>query len=226
MIVIDHLSKSYGTKKVLEDINLTFNRGEVHGIIGNNGAGKSTLFKCIAGIEKHGGNISSDCKPLKNHLGFLHTEPYFFSRITGREYIRLLCNGRQITERNFEEKNIFDLPLNEYAVNYSTGMQKKLAITGILLQGNDYFIFDEPFNGLDIQSNIIVTALIHQLKTLNKVIIISSHIFSTLNDTCDKIHLLKNASIHQSLDKEEFGAMEQEMKALTIGNRIERLQLK
>lgn len=225
MIKIENLAKSYGNKRVLQDINLNFKRGEVNGIVGDNGSGKTTLFKCIAGVEKHEGTIVSDHNQLKDHLGFLHTEPYYFSKITGKEYIQLLCNGRQTDEKDINAKNVFDLPLNEYAVNYSTGMKKKLAITGILLQRNDYFILDEPFNGLDIQSNIIVTAIIHKLKELNKVIIISSHIFSTLNDTCDHIHLLKNGSIIKSVFKQEFEELEEEMKSLTIGSKIERLNL-
>jgi ABC-2 type transport system ATP-binding protein len=64
---------------------------------------------------------------------------------------------------------------------------KKLALTAILLQENKFFILDEPFNGVDIQSNIIITELIIKLKELGKTILISSHIFSTLNDTCDEI---------------------------------------
>jgi ABC-2 type transport system ATP-binding protein len=70
-------------------------------------------------------------------------------------------------------------------------MKKKLAITAILLQENSYFILDEPFNGLDIQSNIILTEIILKLKELDKIVLISSHIFSTLSDTCDEIHLLR-----------------------------------
>lgn len=226
MIIIQQLSKSYGAKIVLRNINLTFKRGEVHGIVGNNGAGKSSLFRCIAGMEPYEGVISSEYMQLKDHLGFLDTDPYFFSKITGSEYLRLIENGRQLKDCDFEDKNIFDLPLKEYAVNYSTGMKKKLAITGILLQNNDYFIFDEPFNGLDLQSNIIVSALILRLKALDKIILISSHIFSTLNDCCDRIHLLKDGSIEKSVDKADFGKIEQEMKRLTIGDKIEKLNLR
>ena len=64
-----------------------------------------------------------------------------------------------------------------------------------MLQENKYFILDEPFNGVDFQSNIIITEIIHKLKELGKTIIISSHIFSTLNDTCDEIMILENNSI-------------------------------
>jgi len=225
MIQIQHLSKSFGAKQVLSDISISFDKGKVYGIVGENGAGKTTLFRCIAGLEEYEGTISADRVPLKNHLGLLLTEPFFFSKITGAEYIRLLCNARGTKLTDIESRNVFDLPLNQYASTYSTGMQKKLAITAILLQGNDYFILDEPFNGVDIQSNIIIEEIIHKLRELNKTVIISSHIFSTLSDTCDEIHLLSQGSFTKSVLKEDFQALESEMKSATLGGKIDRLGL-
>ena len=226
MIKVSELTKSYGTKQVLKNINLTFSEGNVYGIVGENGAGKTTLFRCISGLEDYQGEVKSTLEPLKNHLGLLLTDPFFFSKITGKEYIRLLCNARGKTSLEFDSKNIFDLPLNQYASTYSTGMKKKLAITAILLQENEYFILDEPFNGVDIQSNIILTEIILKLKELNKIVIISSHIFSTLSDTCDEIHLLRKGEQVKSVQKSEFKNLEQEMKEIIIGNRIEKLELK
>lgn len=226
MIKIDRLSKSYNGNEVLKNITLEFSQGNVYGIVGENGAGKTTLFRCITGLESHEGIIISHLTPFKNHLGILLTDPFFFSKITGKEYIRLLCNARGKTNIDIESKNIFDLPLNQYASTYSTGMKKKLAITAILLQENEYFIFDEPFNGLDIQSNIILTEIILKLKALNKIVLISSHIFSTLSDTCDEILLLRKGEPIRLVKKTEFNELEQEMKAITIGNRIEKLELK
>lgn len=84
MINIENLTKYYGAHQVLKGINLQLASGQVHGIVGENGAGKTTLFKCIAGLEDYGGSISSDFTPLKNHLGFLQTDLFFFSKITGR----------------------------------------------------------------------------------------------------------------------------------------------
>ena len=226
MIKIKGLGKYYGKNEVLKGINMEFSKGKVYGIVGENGAGKTTLFRCIAGLESYNGEIISEIQPLKNHLGLLLTDPFFFSKITGKEYIRLLCNARNKKNINIDQKNIFDLPLNQYASTYSTGMKKKLAITAILLQENECFILDEPFNGVDIQSNIILTEIILKLKELNKTVLVSSHIFSTLSDTCDEIHLLRKGEQIKSVQKVNFKFLEQEMKETTIGNRIEKLELK
>lgn len=226
MIKIKGLNKNYGENEVLKGISMEFSRGMVYGVVGENGAGKTTLFRCIAGLESYNGEIISELQPLKNHLGLLLTDPFFFSKMTGKEYIRLLCNARNKKNINIEEKNIFDLPLHKYASTYSTGMKKKLAITAILLQENECFILDEPFNGVDIQSNIILTEIILKLKELNKTVLVSSHIFSTLNDTCDEIHLLKRGEKIKSVLKADFKLLEQEMKETSIGNRIEKLKLK
>ena len=226
MIKIEKLSKFYGKKQVLNTIELEFKKGKTYGIVGENGAGKTTLCRCISGLETYQGSISSDFNQLKDHLGLLLTEPFFFSKITGKEYIQLLANARQIKLSNIEDKNIFDLPLHQYASTYSTGMKKKLALTAILLQENDVFILDEPFNGVDIQSNLVITEIIKRYQKLDKTIIISSHIFSTLADTCDEIYLLKGGEIIRKVAQEDFNNLEAEMKEFTIGTRIDKLELK
>ena len=225
MIQIKNLSKSFGKNQVLKNIDLDFKKGKVYGVVGENGAGKTTLFRCIAGLEKYKGEVSSTINPLKNHLGLLLTEPFFFSKITGKEYIQLLVNARKVEITDIEERNVFDLPLSQYASTYSTGMKKKLALTAILLQQNDLYILDEPFNGVDIQSNQLITEIIHKLKSLEKLIILSSHIFSTLAETCDEIYLMKDGEIIKKVMREEFNNLEQEMKSFTIGNKLDKLGL-
>jgi len=225
MIKLKDLSKSYGNNKVLKNLNFEFKKGKTYGIVGINGAGKTTLFKCITGIEKCKGKISSEVVNLKNVIGYLETDPFFFEKMTGKEYIRLLSNARGINELNIDQKNIFDLPLNQYAETYSTGMKKKLALTAILLQKNEYFIMDEPFNGVDIQSNILIIEIIQELKRLNKTLLISSHIFSTLKDCSDQIVLLANGTFEKVVEQNEFSDFEEEMKQITIGNNIAKLEL-
>lgn len=225
MISIQKLTKSYGQKQVLNEINLDLEAGKVYGLIGQNGAGKTTFFRCLSGLEKFGGDIVSDHPNLKDKLGFLQTNPDFMSRITGWEYLKLVSIARGIQEEGFEEGNIFDLPLNEFAENYSTGMKKKLALQGILCQRNDLFLLDEPFNGVDIHSNMIISAIITKLKNHGKTIVISSHIFSTLSDICDQIILLKDGLISGIFEPSQFAGLEQEMKSFVIGNVLDRVKV-
>ena len=223
MVNIINLSKSYGNNKVLTNLNLELVSGQVAGMVGENGAGKTTLFKCIAGMENYEGRIEVKVNSLKESVGFLPTNPIFLSRITGWEYLKLLCVARKIKTENFEEQNIFDLPLNQYAETYSTGMKKKLALMGILLQKNEIYILDEPFNGVDIHSNMIISEIIKKLKAKQKTILISSHIFSTLSDCCDTIHLLKNGEISRMVTKEGFSTLDQEMQSFVVGDKVDRL---
>lgn len=81
MIKIENLSKFYGKNQVLNTINLEFEKGKVYGVVGENGAGKTTLFKCISGLESYNGIIKSDFRKLKDHLGLLLTEPFFFQKL-------------------------------------------------------------------------------------------------------------------------------------------------
>jgi ABC-2 type transport system ATP-binding protein len=225
MIELKGLKKSYGNNQVLKGITADFAPGKVYGIIGENGAGKTTLFRCLAGLIVHEGTVKAATPDFRHSLGFLQTNNYFFPRMTGREYLRLLCQARHISPEKLDERNVFELPLDEYAESYSTGMQKKLALLGVLLQHNDLLILDEPFNGVDIQSNIVITEIIHELKRLGKTILISSHIFSTLSATCDEIHLLREGLFIRSVTPSNYPELEREMIDVTVGDRVGRLGL-
>ncbi|MDR0264308.1 MAG: ATP-binding cassette domain-containing protein [Sphingobacterium sp.] len=225
MIELTNLSKSFGQHQVLHEVTYTFDSGKVYGIVGENGAGKTTLFRCIAGLENALGSVKSDLEPLKNNLGYLTSDPYFLSKLTGEEYIYLLTDARGKKIKNLSERNIFELPLKEYASSYSTGMKKKLALTATLLQDNNYYILDEPFNGIDLQSSIILTEIILRLKAMGKIILISSHIFSTLKDTCDEILVLEAGRISKSVKREQFGDFEEEMKEKILQKDIDKLWL-
>lgn len=225
MIHIHSLSKYFGDQKVLSSVQLDANRGEVIGIVGENGAGKTTLFKCMAGLYDYEGEIRCDVSPMKDILGLLVSEQTFIDKITAREYLHLMLLARKQGIDSIDSRNIFDLPLDAYISTFSTGMKKKLALLGVLLQNNEIFILDEPYNGVDIQSNLIISEIILELKRKNKLVIISSHIFSTLRDTCDRIYVLQNGSFTQCVERSDFDRLEDEMKQISIGNRLERLKI-
>lgn len=224
MIRLQNISKFFDSHQVLKDISVELHAGKVYGIVGQNGAGKTTLFRCIAGLESFHGAIHSEFEPLKNYIGFLQTEPYFIDKLTGEEYIYLFCNARNKELPDMNTQNIFDLPLKQYASTYSTGMKKKLALTAILMQKNDVFILDEPYNGVDIQSNILITEIILRLKAAGKTILVSSHIFSSLDAICDEIFLLQSGVMEKRVFKDEFSTLEKEMKAFAIGDKLDNLK--
>ena len=225
MIEVINLSKSYGSKTVLKHINVIFEPGKVYGIVGENGSGKTSFFRCMAEMEDYEGKIKTGYKEIKNHLGFLTAEPYFLPKITGEEHIYLMADARKIKLKNLQEKNIFKLPLKEYISQYSTGMKKKLAIMAVLFQQNDFIILDEPFNGIDLESSIILEEIIKMLKNKGKIILISSHIFSTLKNSCDVIYQIENGQFSNPYSPSTFGDLEDAMKSKILQNHFNNFSL-
>ena len=208
MIEIKQLTVSYNRTKVLTGLDLYISAGKIVGIVGENGAGKSTLFRTIAGLEKHGGHITSKFNPLRNHAAYLETVPPMISMITGEEYLILHCNAKQIPIPDFSENNPFNLPLKKYASSYSTGMKKKLAMSALLLTSADLYVLDEPFNGVDLKSNLQLKQMILDLKSHGHSVLISSHIFSSLAEICDEIHYLYSGVIKASSFEKPFSEIE------------------
>ena len=133
---------------------------------------------------------------------------YFYSNITGNEYLSLFKNSNFNTSKWNE---LFQLPLNQVVDEYSSGMKKKLAILSIIKQNKPINILDEPFNGLDIESTRIIRSIMLRLKEKGKTIIVTSHIIETLTNLCDYIHYLENGKIMFSKEKNEFKEFEREL---------------
>ena len=222
MIEIKALKKSFGKQAVLKGIFFNIKeQGEIVGMVGANGAGKTTLFRCIAGIEEFDGavSVSKDFNPI----GLLLSNPDYLSFMTAEEYLIFMCKARKIEGYNLEDANVFDLPLSKYASKFSTGMKKKLALTALLLQKNQFYILDEPFSGVDFESNLIINQIIQKLKEAGKTILISSHILSSLTDICDEIHFLKNGKIDNSVEKSDFGKINQNLDFINIEEKLSQL---
>ena len=223
MIQLVEISKAFGSHVVLDRLSFTFEDNKVYGIVGKNGSGKTTLFHCMTGLESCKGEIVSARRPLKNHIGYLPTELFFYKLMTGMEYVQFVCNARNQKIENMAARNIFELPLNDYISTYSTGMKKKLALFAILLQDVPYYIFDEPFNGIDFQSSVLVFDIIKALKQRGKTVIMSSHIYTTLTQTCDEICLLEDGNFKQQVLKADFDALEKSMHQEIVGNALDLL---
>ncbi len=209
MLTIENLSKSYGRTPVLRGISATFGDGSVCGIAGANGAGKTTLFQCLAGILPYEGRIAHTRHAvLKNALAYAPAEPQFFPRTTGREYLEFIRHARGETEVPPEALQLFELPLDDYIHRYSTGMKRKLVLMGTAIGPSDVLLLDEPFNGVDLQSNLQLKRRIRDWKDAGKTVLLSSHILASLTELCDAIFLLRNGTFERRYGAEEYGGLE------------------
>jgi ABC-2 type transport system ATP-binding protein len=205
MISIKNLFVTFGEHVVLNNICMNFLEGHVHGIVGLNGAGKTTFFNALAKtLKPDEGLIEKDGLALTiKDTAYLETVNFFYSRITGNEYLKIFKQtNADFNLQTFQQ--YFKLPLDELVENYSTGMKKKLALLAILKQDKPIFILDEPFNGLDLETNKILELIITTLKQKGKTVFISSHIIEPLLTTCNNIHLLENGSFIKSFEQAEF----------------------
>ena len=217
MLQISELEYAYGEKPVLRGLDLEVAAGEIHGILGQNGAGKTTLFRLLAGwLKPQSGTIRWQGQGLaKQQTAFLETDPYFYPYLRGIEYLRLI---RDDAIRIEQWSQIFDLPLDELAEEYSTGMQKKLAFLGVLLQERPLLILDEPFNGVDFAGNEVMMAVIRRSGLLKGATLISSHVLQTLTHVCDRISVLKDGAIAHVVERADFPALEAHIRAETTGH--------
>lgn len=212
MIRIKDLSVKFGETKVLVNLNMDFETGKTHGIVGLNGAGKTTFFNVLAKTLKPDKgilNLNNITLVIKDSA-YLETVNYFYPGITGKEYLKIF---RQ-TNKDFSLELLqeyFKLPLDELIENYSTGMKKKLALLAILKLDRPVYILDEPFNGLDLETNKILEIIIETLKQKGKTIFVSSHIIEPLLNTCDRIHLLEHHIYNKTYEKSEFNLIDNEL---------------
>ena len=222
MITIKELTVGYRKGvNVINSLNLTINDNTINGVVGLNGAGKTTLFNAVFGlIKKSSGDILLDGQVLtKKEIAYLPTENYFYSFITGREYLSLFDNS-DIDEWN----KLFKLPLDTIIDDYSTGMKKKLALLGVIRQNKPIMILDEPFNGLDMESSQILRLILQRLKETGKTLILSSHILDSLTNVCDCIHYLESGIVKQSRDKAQFKELETELFSIVADENMDAIK--
>lgn len=216
LINISHLSKSYAKTKVLDNLSLTYHSGMIYGLVGENGAGKTTLFNCIMGITDYKGSIQ---KASGVSIGYLPAENHFYTLITGQEYLDfcIRAKGKNLEKSKLKEANeVFRLPLQRYASEYSTGMKKKLALMALFLQDNDVYILDEPFNGVDLYGCIQLKKTIYSLKSKGKTLLLSSHQITILRELCDCIDYLSRHTIVQRYTDESVEEIEKSIFAESV----------
>lgn len=203
MLEIKDLIVSYNKQEVLKELSLNIENGTILGLLGKNGAGKTTLFESIYQSTKYQGETKWHNQKIKRKdISYLETENYFYPYITGKEYLSYFSGSENEKFQKLTKK--FNLPLAKFVQDYSSGMKKKLALIGMLMLEKPINILDEPFNGVDFEGVHLLYEIIKELKSKNKVVIISSHIIETLFHTCDKIAILQNGKIDTIYLKKDF----------------------
>lgn len=197
-------SATYSSKgePILENINLFIKEPGIYGVVGKNGAGKTTLFKCILNEIKFKGSVLLYNEKISSENVFwLPTEPFLYNELTGKEFIdfyNLITCNKKVSPNEY----VLDIPYNDFIGSYSTGMRKKVYLNALFTRKYDLYILDEPFNGLDVEANLLLLKLIIEISK-TKIVIISSHILDSLYLNSSEIILLKERNIF-IFQKEEY----------------------
>lgn len=208
VIEVNNLTKDYGEGRGVFDVSIYVDKGEVFGFLGPNGAGKSTTIRHLMGFSKpdsgstkiEGVETFDKYYEILNHVGYIPGEIALLQGLTGWEFINMMQDLQKIhnNEKLHELLDLFELEdvvLNGETKKMSLGVKRKLAIVTAFMSDPDVLILDEPTSGLDpvMQENFI--EFIHKEKKRGKTILLSSHIFSEIDNTCDRIAIIKDGRI-------------------------------
>ncbi len=216
ILKVEHLSKSFGKQKVLDDISFTIKEGEILGFIGPNGAGKSTLMKCICNlIHMDKGNVTicgydlrKQRKQALDKQSSLIENPGLFPTMTGYENLLLFARLKKCSKERVEEMIAYTHLGNQIhkRVNqYSLGMKQRLALAIALLNKPRFLMLDEPMNGLDPTG---VHELREELKIMveqqNMALLLSSHQLNEIEKISTRIIYIEHGKIRTMDKKESF----------------------
>lgn len=207
-IEVEHLTKDYGSGRGVFDVSISVDRGEVFGFLGPNGAGKSTTIRHLMGFSKpdsgstkiEGMETFHRYFEVLNHVGYIPGEIALPAGLTGWEFIRMMQNLQKIhnEKRLGEMLKLFELEdevLKGETKRMSLGVKRKLAVVTAFMSDPDVLILDEPTSGLDPVMQEKFIQFIHEEKERGKTILLSSHIFSEIDSTCDRIAIIKDGKI-------------------------------
>lgn len=187
---------SYNSKNIiLKNISINISQFGIYGVFGKNGQGKSTFLKSLAGIKSFIGEINlNNSKLTSDRIAYIGTEPIVYEYLTAKEFYEFYqkVSGKLIKGKS---EDLFDIDNNIILKSMSTGTLKKAYINTIL-QFDDYdiYIFDEPFNGLDIESNYVLIEKLKQLAKYN-IVFVSSHILEVIQPFLDKIFFVNDNKV-------------------------------
>ena len=216
---VEHLSKSFGEKRVLNDINFTFEQGKIYGLLGRNGAGKTTLFNCFnSDIKYDTGMLFFETaeglrEPVPEDIGYVLSTPTVPEFMTGREFLKffLEINEDRIAspktiDEYFDFMSIEPQDRNKLLKDYSHGMKNKMQMLINIIAQPNLLLLDEPLTSLDVVVAEEMKQILRSAKN-DRIIIFSTHILDLALDLCDEIVLLSHGEL-EVVDKSNLGSNE------------------
>ncbi len=210
MIEIKNVTKKYGDKVALKDINFTVEDGEIFAFIGHNGAGKTTLIKAIVGIHDfdegeikiNGKSIKTDSVECKKELAYVPDNPELYESMKAIDFINFICDMYEVPQ-DVREKNIkkyakmFEIEknLNDTIDSFSHGMKQKVALIAALAHDPKVLIMDEPFVGLDPKAVFDVKEVMNEMVKEGKIIFFSTHILDVAEKLCSRVAIIKKGKV-------------------------------
>lgn len=219
MLQIEHLTKTYGEKKAVDDLSLHILPGEIYGFIGHNGAGKTTTLKSVAGILRFdageiriaGTSIRTDPLACKRKLAYIPDNPDLYDYMTGIQYLNFIANifgvsaaDRQVRIRELAERFELTNDLAQPIAAYSHGMKQKLAIISAWLHAPQLVVMDEPFVGLDPKAAHLLKGMMRELCDRGGAIFFSTHVLEVAEKLCDKVAILRAGKLIRSGTMDEI----------------------
>ena len=205
MLTINILEKKYSNQVILEKINLKIGEVGIYGLVGKNGQGKTTLFKCVLGLENYLGESFLNSKQIAlQNVAWCPSEPTIYGELTAKEFYDYYKHLLDLEKT--DSKLLFEIPENKLIKEFSTGMKKKTYLNAIFQKKYSMYFLDEPFNGLDLESNYILMQYLIQ-RSKESIVIISSHIMDILYNNCQQIFVVNNKNIVE-FEKENFNQIQ------------------
>lgn len=218
MLNIQHLTKTYGEKKAVDDLSLHIAPGEIYGFIGHNGAGKTTTLKSVVGILRFdsgsitidGTSIQDDPISCKSKIAYIPDNPDLYEFMTGLKYLNFIADVFKMSKEDREARikkyaDIFELSndLTQPIASYSHGMKQKLAIIAAWIHNPKLIIMDEPFVGLDPKAAHLLKGMMREVCDNGGAIFFSTHVLEVAEKLCDKVAIIKAGKLIRSGTMEE-----------------------